>query len=320
MPTRSQTSPRPGCARGGCIGASAHARDLHPVGGQACHSTGLGVDGPAQAAPPRLPDHLEGWILGWRREPGPLPRPELPATRLGRWRGVDAAQRIIPGRPRRPGDSGGDVGSARWGAGSRGVPLRLLRLLQRWKPDVLHAHMVHANLLARLTRPVSRTPVLISTIHNENEGSQWRYRAYGWTHRLSDVTTAVSRRAVDESIRRGAAPAGGVVLVPNGISIDAYRPDLSVRRTTREGTGADGRIRLAGRRPRDRGQGLSRHGRGFQAGDCASARGPPPHRGDRAARGAPQGANPSGRTHRAKSRPSGCDRTFPRSCRRPMGS
>ena len=39
------------------------------------------------------------------------------------------------------------------------------------------------------------------------------------------------------SIRRGAAPAGGVVLVPNGISIDAYRPDLSVRLATREGLG-----------------------------------------------------------------------------------
>ena len=114
---------------------------------------------------------------------------------------------------------------------------RLLRLLRRWKPDVLHAHMVHANLLARLTRPVSRTPVLISTIHNENEGSQWRYRAYRWTHRLADVTTAVSSQAVDELIRRGAAPAGGVVLVPNGISIDAYRPDLSVRLSTRVGLG-----------------------------------------------------------------------------------
>jgi glycosyltransferase involved in cell wall biosynthesis len=123
-----------------------------------------------------------------------------------------------------------------------GVPdprgaLRLVRLLQRWKPDVLHAHMVHANLLARLSRPLSRTPVLISTIHNENEGSQWRYRAYRWTHRLSDVTTAVSGRAVEESVRRGAAPAGGVVLVPNGITIDAYQRDESVRRGTREALG-----------------------------------------------------------------------------------
>jgi glycosyltransferase involved in cell wall biosynthesis len=111
---------------------------------------------------------------------------------------------------------------------------RLLQLLRRWKPDVLHAHMVHANLLARLTRPVAGTAVLVSTIHNENEGSQWRYRAYRWTHRLSDVTTAVSKRAVDEAIRRGAAPPGGVILVPNGIRIDAYRPDAIVRRGTRE--------------------------------------------------------------------------------------
>ena len=123
-----------------------------------------------------------------------------------------------------------------------GVPdprgaIRLLRLLRRWKPDVLHAHMVHANLLARLTRPLTRTPVLISTIHNENEGSQWRYRAYGLTHGLSDVTTAVSTRAVEESIKRGAAPARGIVLMPNGISIDAYRPDIAARSRAREALG-----------------------------------------------------------------------------------
>ena len=115
--------------------------------------------------------------------------------------------------------------------------LRLLRLLRRWRPDVLHAHMVHANLLARLTRLVARTPVLISTIHNENEGPQWRYRAYRWTHGLSTVTTAVSRRAVDEAVRRGAVPASEVILVPNGINIDVYQRDEAVRQTTRAALG-----------------------------------------------------------------------------------
>src|SRR5919112_2505370 len=39
----------------------------------------------------------------------------------------------------------------------RGVPdprgvLRLVRIVREWRPDVVHSHMVHANLLARLLR------------------------------------------------------------------------------------------------------------------------------------------------------------------------
>src|SRR5690349_16972894 len=94
-----------------------------------------------------------------------------------------------------------------------GVPdprglIRLARILRRVSPDVLHAHMVHANLLARLSRLLAPGPAVISTIHNENEGSQWRYLAYRLTNPLSDVTTAVSRVAELEATRRGAAPAG----------------------------------------------------------------------------------------------------------------
>ena len=111
----------------------------------------------------------------------------------------------------------------------RGVPdpralAHLARFLRRWRPDVLHAHMVHANLLARLSRLVAPTPVVISTIHNENEGGQWRYVAYRLTDRLSDVTTTVSRVALAEATRRGAAPAGSIVLVPERAEHGPVRP------------------------------------------------------------------------------------------------
>jgi glycosyltransferase involved in cell wall biosynthesis len=111
--------------------------------------------------------------------------------------------------------------------------LRLRRLLRRWRPDVLHAHMFHANLLARLSRLMAPTPLVISTIHNENEGRQWRYVAYRLTARLSEVTTTVSRVAVTEATRRGAAPAGSIVLVPNGLSTAPYSRDEAVRERTR---------------------------------------------------------------------------------------
>src|SRR6185295_17220993 len=120
-----------------------------------------------------------------------------------------------------------------------GVPdprglIRLARLLRRLRPDVVHGHMVHANLLARLSRLLAPAPVVISTIHNENEGAQWRYLAYRLTNGLSDVTTAVSRVAQLEAMRRGAAPAGRILLVPNGLSTTPYERDDAARARLRD--------------------------------------------------------------------------------------
>jgi glycosyltransferase involved in cell wall biosynthesis len=111
--------------------------------------------------------------------------------------------------------------------------LKLARLFRRLRPDVVHAHMVHANLLARLTRLIVPVPRLISTIHNEDEGPQWRYVAYRLTNWLSDVTTAVSRVAEAEATRRGAAPKGSIRVVPNGLDMAPFERDEPTRRRTR---------------------------------------------------------------------------------------
>ena len=129
----------------------------------------------------------------------------------------------------------------------RGVPdpralVRLRDFIRRWQPDVLHAHMVHANLLARLSRLFVRIPLVISTIHNQNEGPQWRYVAYRLTARLSDVTTAVSQVAQAEAVRRGAVRASGVVVVPNGIETRDYARDALVRQRTRASLGLGDRF------------------------------------------------------------------------------
>ena len=122
---------------------------------------------------------------------------------------------------------------------TRGIPdprayIRLARILQRWRPDIVHCHMVHANLLGRLSRLIVPRPVLVSTMHNEDEGPQWRYWAYRLTDRLGDVTTTVSLGAVEEAVRRGAAPRSRIRLIPNGIDLAAFHPDAGVRKTTRQ--------------------------------------------------------------------------------------
>ena len=132
-----------------------------------------------------------------------------------------------------------DAGIPTYSLGMRlGVPdprglVRLARLLRRFRPDVVHGHMVHANLLSRLARVLAPAPVVISTIHNENEGAQWRYVAYRLTNRLADVTTAVSRVAEQESTRRGAGPARSILLVPNGLNTAPYARDEAARERTR---------------------------------------------------------------------------------------
>ncbi|HYC31546.1 MAG TPA: glycosyltransferase, partial [Gemmatimonadales bacterium] len=71
----------------------------------------------------------------------------------------------------------------------RGIPdprglARLVRLVGTWRPDVVHSHMVHANLMARALRLFVRIPVLVSTIHNIYEGGRARMMGYRLTNGL----------------------------------------------------------------------------------------------------------------------------------------
>ena len=104
--------------------------------------------------------------------------------------------------------------------------LRFGMLLRDLRPDVLHAHMVHANLLARLSRLVRpRTPVVVSTMHNQYQGARWRMVAYRVTDFLGDATTAVSDAATNEAIRQGAVSPDRIFTLPNGIDVSRYAAD-----------------------------------------------------------------------------------------------
>jgi glycosyltransferase involved in cell wall biosynthesis len=100
---------------------------------------------------------------------------------------------------------------------------RARRLLLAFSPQVVHSHMVHANLFARLLRLCTPMPLLVCTAHNTNEGGAARMWAYRLTDVLADITTNVSEDAVRCFIRRHAAPAGRMMAMPNGIDCDRFR-------------------------------------------------------------------------------------------------
>ena len=128
------------------------------------------------------------------------------------------------------------LGYARGAPDPRGV-LRLARAVRAWRPDVVHSHMVHANLLARLARPFARVPVLVSTAHNLTEGARWREVAYRLTDPLATLSTNVCHAGVERYRRVGAAPAGRMVAMPNGIEVSAFARPEERRRRAREALG-----------------------------------------------------------------------------------
>ncbi|RDK12352.1 glycosyl transferase family 1 [Cupriavidus lacunae] len=110
-------------------------------------------------------------------------------------------------------------------------------LVRSWQPDVIHAHMVHANLFARALTRLVRCPPLVCTAHSFREGGRLRMLAYRFTDRWTSLTTHVSRDGRDGMIAAGGVSDKRIVVMPNGIDIDRFRPDPALRAATRERLG-----------------------------------------------------------------------------------
>lgn len=124
---------------------------------------------------------------------------------------------------------------------------KLRKLLRSFQPDVVHSHMVHANILARLARLVAPVPRLISTAHSSNEGGKLRMLAYRLTDALADISTNVSEDAVEAFIKAKAARPGRMVALHNGVAINAFAFNAEARMRVRQSLliGEDCRLLLA---------------------------------------------------------------------------
>jgi glycosyltransferase involved in cell wall biosynthesis len=120
---------------------------------------------------------------------------------------------------------------------------RLVPLINRLKPHIVHAHMFHANLLARLARLVCPIPVVISTIHSMAESSRrspgvrgrdWLYRVTG---PLSDRVVCVSEAIAERHAAAGAVSQARLRIIPNGVDTTRFRPDAERRAQMRTALG-----------------------------------------------------------------------------------
>lgn len=114
----------------------------------------------------------------------------------------------------------------------------------QWRPDIVNAHMFHANLFARLLSRIAPLPPLICAAHSFSEGGRLRMLLYRLTSRWCTLTTQVSEASRAEMIRAGAVSADRVRVMLNGIDTDKFRPDPDLRARTRAQLGLDGQTRL----------------------------------------------------------------------------
>lgn len=121
--------------------------------------------------------------------------------------------------------------------------LRLAALFRRWRPHVVHSHMIHANLLARVARALAPVPVLISTAHSTLEvGRSFRterstHLAYRLTDFLADMTTQVAKEGYERFLRGGAARPDKLVYLPNAVDTHRFAPRPEVRQPKRQELG-----------------------------------------------------------------------------------
>jgi glycosyltransferase involved in cell wall biosynthesis len=117
--------------------------------------------------------------------------------------------------------------------------VRLAGIFRRRRPQIVHSHMTHAVLAARLARVGARVPVVIGTLHGlhmynvSGGGHRLRELMHRATDGLSDLTTVVCDAALEYYRETKAAPARKIRLVVNGVDCQRFRPDPALRAAVR---------------------------------------------------------------------------------------
>lgn len=112
---------------------------------------------------------------------------------------------------------------------------KLRNIFSKIKPDIVHSHMFHANLITRLTKLLgSYSHKLICTAHSKYEGGKLRMLSYRLTDCLCDINTNVSKEALDEYIDNKYFSATKSYVVYNGVDTEKFNFSVENRTYIRD--------------------------------------------------------------------------------------
>jgi len=131
-----------------------------------------------------------------------------------------------------------------------GFLLRLIRVVREERPDVLHGYLLEPNLIATFLKPLFPAMKVAWGIRCSNlDPIDWldkvSFKLNCWLSRFPDIIIANSHAGREYHLTVG-YPAGKIVVIPNGIDTDRFRPDPKARQRIRSEWGVAGNEKLIG--------------------------------------------------------------------------
>jgi len=99
---------------------------------------------------------------------------------------------------------------------------RLFQVLRKEKPDILHTHLFHADILGRIVGKLAGVPKIITTIHNINIGGAIREFIIRVTKNFVDYNIAVSNIVAENAIEKKMADKRKLALIYNGVDLQNF--------------------------------------------------------------------------------------------------
>ncbi len=119
--------------------------------------------------------------------------------------------------------------------------IRYRKLIRRLAPDVVHSHLIHANLLTRIAGPKKRSWRLVQTTHGGKEGGHSMLDfLYRITNHIPDFITSVSQEGVEKYRQRTGFKGDNITYVINPVNVEKFAPDAGVRDEVRKELGLNG--------------------------------------------------------------------------------
>jgi glycosyltransferase involved in cell wall biosynthesis len=108
--------------------------------------------------------------------------------------------------------------------------LRLIRLLRRLSPAILHCFLFRANLLGRIAGKIAGVPVVISSVRVIEDSSIFKNACDRMTSVLADKYITVSEAARTHTIKHAHVSPQKIITIYNGIDSRNTCPDAPVSR------------------------------------------------------------------------------------------
>ncbi len=112
---------------------------------------------------------------------------------------------------------------------------RLLSILKKEKPIILHTFLFHTDFLGRIVGKFCKVPIIISSIRNEYIGGSLRERLLQFTDKFADVVVIVSQKVEEKMIKARVVSPQKSIVIYNGIDINKFKfQDEEKRKEIRE--------------------------------------------------------------------------------------